>query len=149
MRGAQRALRYRTPTADVPWGHEYQSPPHGKIIHNYQDVPIIHAWYDVCRKWHELLLAFPKRERYTLGQTCETYCLSVLEQLLAAAGATQPAQKLERLREASVKLDALRLLVRLAKDNRCVTNNAYLDLESKLHEAGRMLGGWMKSLGPR
>lgn len=44
---------------------------------------------------------------------------------------------------ASAKLDLLRLLVRLAKDCKCLTNQAYQDLESKLHEAGRMLGDWL------
>lgn len=110
------------------------------------DVPIVHTLYETYRCWHELLLKFPKSQRYMLGQTCAKYLLEILECTLAAAGVTDRAKKMEYLRTVSTKLDTLRLLIRLAKNTKCIANEAYLAMESKLHEVGRMLGGWMKSL---
>lgn len=110
------------------------------------DVPIVHALYELYRVWHQLLLNFPKSQRYSLGQTTSGYILAVLEGSLAAASTVNAADKLRALRGASIKLDALRLLVRLAKDCSCITNQAYLDVESQLHTTGRMLGGWIKSV---
>ena len=52
-----------------------------------------------------------------------------------------------KLREASAKIDVLKLLVRLSKDGKALSNGQYLDVESRLHETGKMLGGWIKSLG--
>jgi hypothetical protein len=69
-----------------------------------------------------------------------------MEVVIAAAATSEPQVKLKYLRVASSKLDLLRMLIRLAKDCQCLDNKAYLGLESQLHEIGRMLGGWLKTL---
>ena len=89
---------------------------------------------------------FPKPQRYTLGETCSRYLLSTLELVLAAASASEPTEKSERLKDASAKTDTMKLLVRLCKDCNCITNIQYLQVESKLIDAGKMLGGWIKSI---
>ncbi len=63
-----------------------------------------------------------------------------------AAGVSSGELKLKYLRSVSAKIDLLRLLTRLAKDCDCITNKDYLELQSHLHEIGRMLGGWIKSI---
>ena len=60
---------------------------------------------------------------------------------------TNMIEKSAKLKEASAKIDTLKLLIRLAKDCKCITNNQYLKVESLLYDAGKMLGGWMKSVG--
>ena len=110
------------------------------------DVPIVHSLYQTYFLLHELTLKFPKSQRYSLGATCQTNLLDVLEAVVTAAGTPSIDIKLERLQTASAKLDIMRLLVRLAKDCKCISNQSYLELESKLHEAGRMLGGWLRSI---
>lgn len=111
------------------------------------DIPIVHTLYESYALWHELNLKFPKSQRYTLGQTCATNLLIIIEFVLSAASVTNASDKLASLLLASAKLDTLKLLIRLAKDCECVTNVQYLDMQSRLHETGKMLGGWMKSLG--
>ena len=69
-----------------------------------------------------------------------------MEALVIAAATNHKEAKLQQLRKASAKLDLLRLLIRLCKDCKCLSNSAYLELESNLHKAGKMLGGWLKSL---
>jgi hypothetical protein len=103
--------------------------------------------YEAYAVWHELLLKFPKSERYTLGETCANRMLETIELILAAAAISDHRDKLISLHRASAKIDALKLLVRLAKDCKCISNAQYLDLTSRLLETGKMLGGWIKSFG--
>ncbi|MFY9484283.1 MAG: four helix bundle protein [Patescibacteria group bacterium] len=112
------------------------------------DIPLVHLLYETYSFWHTLILKFPKSQRYTLGLTCQKYLLEILENILAAAATTDIQEKITSLKIASKKLDTLKLLIRLAKDCQCLPNPAYLELESKLHEAGRMLGGWLKASTP-
>ncbi len=110
------------------------------------DVPIVQSFYQLYKSFHEQLTHFPKSERYTLGATIQNQLLAAFESVVAAAGTGRAETKIEYLELASAKVDLLRLLIRLAKDCKCLSNQAYLELESNLHEIGRMLGGWIKSL---
>lgn len=110
------------------------------------DIPIVHTLYQTYTFWSQLIIKFPKSQRYTLGEVCQQNLLMGLEAVITAASTPDARIKADHLRTASAKLDLMRLLVRLAKDTKCINNQAYLQLESQLHEAGRMLGGWLKSL---
>jgi len=110
------------------------------------DVPIVQSFYQLYKSFHEQLTHFPKSERYTLGATVQSQLLVAFESVVAAAGTARMEAKINHLEATSAKVDLLRLLIRLAKDCRCLSNQAYLELESNLHEIGRMLGGWLKSL---
>ena len=83
-------------------------------------------------------------QRHTLGQTCNQCILDLLEQIIAAANTLNSDYKLRHLENASTKLDLLKLLIRLCKDCECLTNQQYLEIEIKLHQIGRQLGGWLK-----
>ncbi len=54
--------------------------------------------------------------------------------------------KLELLENINAKLDLEKVLLRLAYDNKCLNNKAYLNLESHLQELGKMTGGWIRYL---
>lgn len=110
------------------------------------DVPIVHNLYQLYQNLHKLILKFPKSQRYSLGANLQNQLLSALEGVITAASVSQPELKLRYLQTVSAKIDLLRLLTRLAKDCQCVSNKEYLDIESSLHESGRMLGGWLKSI---
>jgi four helix bundle protein len=111
------------------------------------DIPIVHTVYDIYVSWNEIILKFPKSQRYTLGETCSKYILTILENLLFTASAGEVSEKLPKLKTVSAEIDTLKLLVRLAKDCKCVANNQYQKIESLLNETGKMLGGWIKSFG--
>jgi len=49
------------------------------------------------------------------------------------------------LQRISIKLDLLKILLRLAKDSQSMNEKNYLDLQTILQEIGKMLGGWIKS----
>lgn len=110
------------------------------------DVPIIHTLYQAYSLFHDLQLKFPKSQRYSLGTVIQNQLLQIIEAVVTAAYRNDSNAKSEQLYIASAKLDLLRLQIRLAKDCKCLNNQAYLELESKLHESGRMLGGWLRSI---
>ena len=112
----------------------------------FQNVPIVVSLYQFYSSFHDELINFPKSERYSLGATCQTELLDIIKQCLQAASSSSPKQKTIFLHKASASLDVLRLLLSLCKDCRCVSNQTYQQLDSKLSEIGRMLGGWLKSM---
>ena len=130
------------------WHDLYGYPPRPSLglENSFLDVPIIHIIYDLYSSFHELALKFPKSQRYSLGATIQEQLLVLLEAIIGAASIKQKEQKLRYLQHAATKVDTLRLLIRLCKDCKCLSNKQYLELESKLHEAGKMLGGWIKSI---
>lgn len=87
----------------------------------------------------------PKKDRYSIGLKIEKSTLDLLE-FTITAGDAQSSEKLTALSRASVKLDFLKLLVRLSCDIKAIDKKKYLRIEEKLQEIGRMLGGWLKSI---
>jgi len=49
------------------------------------------------------------------------------------------------LQQISIKLDLLKILLRLSKDSQSITDKKYIELETILQEIGRMLGGWIRA----
>jgi hypothetical protein len=67
-----------------------------------------------------------------------------LRMLAALTMANRLADKREALAEASGRLDALRIVVRLARRIGFLPNPSYEILTEIADEVGRMLGGWLK-----
>lgn len=109
------------------------------------EIPIITKTYEFYKLFYGYLLLFPQRDKYTLGSKCETYIIAILE-LLLEAGAAVKTEKLTILRRTSVKLDALKIFIRVAKDLKCIDNKKYLLLQTHLQQIGQQLGGWYRSL---
>jgi hypothetical protein len=88
------------------------------------------------------LTKFPKTQRYSLGQRLENTILDLFELLFAIPFSSNKRTILEHM---SVKLDLLKVLLRLAKDTQCFSTNKYVELQAMLHEIGKMLGGWIRA----
>lgn len=54
-------------------------------------------------------------------------------------------EKLPVLRQASTKIDLLRVFFKLGKDLKIIENKRYTELERDVAEIGKMLGGWIKT----
>ncbi len=70
--------------------------------------------------------------------------LEIIE-LTITAGYLPKEQKLSVLQRASVKLDLLKMLLRLSFETKCLDNKKYQQLVLQIVEVGRMLGGWIKA----
>lgn len=106
------------------------------------DVPIFARLYEFYSLLSQYLVSFPKIRRYTLGQKIDTLTLDIFELLFAVS---YSENKVATFKKISIKLDLLKILIRLAKDNQSLTNKQYLSLQSLLQEIGKMLGGWIRA----
>ncbi len=114
--------------------------------HSYSlDIPILSKAYDFYKLFSQYLSLFPKTKKYTLGQKVDITTLEVIE-LIIVAGYLPREQKLVYLQKISVKVDLLKILLRLASETKCLENNKYQQLISQLLEIGKMLGGWIRTV---
>jgi len=70
--------------------------------------------------------------------------LELLEKIILASNISKQ-EKLPVLREASVKVDLLRVFFKLGKDLKIIENIKYIELENSITEIGKMVGGWIKA----
>ncbi len=95
--------------------------------------------------WFQSLADFPKIYRNNLGGKIEGYFLSVLENIFVSAYLSGE-KKAAQLSIAILKLDNLKFFLQLAWENKCLSNEKYIEISTSLDEIGRMLGGWKKGL---
>lgn len=112
---------------------------------NDNDIPILKKSYDLYKEFYLLRLTVPKQDRYTLWQRCESLLIDILEGILYASQQSK-SDKLPTLEKTSIKLNFLKICVRLMKDIRAINTKKYIFIEVGLDEIGRMLGGWIKSI---
>jgi len=113
---------------------------------NFQtDAPIIQKLYDFYRILYLAVGKMPKRDKYTLGEKLLRTNLDLLEFLIGASYFPRQ-EKINLLNQASIKLDLLKILLRLADELKSIPTKKYLILEEYLQETGKMLGGWIRSL---
>ncbi len=87
----------------------------------------------------------PKKDKYSIGLKIDKSILDLLE-LIIQAGITRGEEKIVTLSQASIKLDLLKLLVRLTYDIKAIDRKKYLRIEERLQEIGKMIGGWLRSI---
>lgn len=109
------------------------------------DIPIFTKLYEFYKNLYSALKLFPKRDRYALGQRVDNTTLEIFE-LLFKIGGVNKEHKIEILQVVSAKLDLLKVLLRLARDNQSLADKTYINLQAYLQEIGKMIGGWMRYL---
>ena len=112
------------------------------LIH---EAPVFQIMYDVLKEFHLARRSFSKAEKYTLGETIEHTGLDALCSIIEA-GQLKREWKVPAIDRAQLSLERMKILLRLAHDLQEVSERRYLDLQEMLAKAGRMLGGWKKSL---
>lgn len=80
-----------------------------------------------------------------MGEKIQKTTLDLLELLIAASYLTGN-KKVSALNQAAVKLDLLKILVRLSEEIKAIPSKQYISLQSNLQEIGKMLGGWIRSI---
>jgi hypothetical protein len=108
-------------------------------------IPIFKKAYDLYKTFHGLRNGIPKQDRHALWQRIENTSLSFIEHLFRAGQQSGHAKKTS-LEEASVELNILRILLRLARDTKTIDLKKHVFIQQIIDEIGRMLGGWIKSV---
>lgn len=111
----------------------------------WEGVPILKKTIDLYKLYYGFAELFPKKDKYTIGATCERYIVEILE-ILLQAGYLPKEGKLPLIKTASNKFDMLKVFVRLLRELNIIDQKKYLVLQTIIQEIGRMFGGWIKSL---
>jgi hypothetical protein len=113
---------------------------------NDADIPILKKTYELYKLFHEYRKVVSKANRFTIYERCENLLIDIIEAFLEA-GYAKTGNKVLILDKASVKLNALRLFIRLMKETHVIDMKKYLAIQEMIDEIGRMLGGWIRSSG--
>jgi hypothetical protein len=103
--------------------------------------PIYTVWEEFVGWTFDRTAAIPKSQRFTFGQRIDGMTLDILQMIVRCI---YLREKTALLTEINFILEELRVLWRLV-EKRGWISRAQLDFaQSKLDEAGRMIGGWLK-----
>lgn len=105
------------------------------------DLPVFTAWLAFLEWLLPVTDGFPHRARFTFTQRLQNLALDVAEDLVDARYAAS-GRKVEVLRRANLRLEKLRVLLRLAHGQRHLATRQYEHAVRQLWEVGRMVGGW-------
>ncbi len=108
----------------------------------FQNLAIFEKTYELILWLYPTVNKFPKSQRFVLGQHIENAILKILQEIIQT---NQEINKVIYLKQISVDLDKLRILIRLSKDLKFISVKQYQFAAEKVNEIGKMLGGWIKS----
>ncbi len=106
------------------------------------DLPVFTKWLEFLNWLLPTTEKFPKKVRFTLSQRIDNLALDIVEDLVEAR---YSRQKLEHLRRANLRLEKLRILLRVSHHHKHLPNRQYEHSMRLLYDVGSMLGGWRKS----
>lgn len=105
------------------------------------ELPIFAAWMTFLTWLLGVTEKFPKKVRFTLAVRLENLALDLVEDLVEARYSRDKAPVLKR---ANLRLEKIRVLLRICHTQRYLSHRAYEHAMKTLAEVGRMLGGWRK-----
>ncbi len=108
------------------------------------DIPIFKKSYELYKTFYGYRNDVKRLDRYTIWQRTENFILDVMEGILLASQ-LHKSEKLPILEKVSLKLNFLRIFIRLNKDVGTTDNKKYILLQEYIDDIGNQLGGWIKS----
>ena len=102
---------------------------------NNNEIPIIIRIYDLYKIYYQYLELFPKKDKYALGKKCEELIIGLLESALIAKN-SPPEEKKPAVKTTSVKLDLLKIFIRLCKDLKLLDQKKYIPLKIFCRKSG-------------
>lgn len=108
-----------------------------------EDLVIFSRTFDLLSWLTPRSETFPRSYRHTVTQRLLGAALDLGEQLLEAQS-RRGAPRRERLAQADVSLNKLRLYLRLAHTWHWLSDGQYEHVSRIIAEIGRLLGGWIK-----
>lgn len=111
-----------------------------------ESLPILERTYALYAIAADITAHTEKRWRYTLAQRAETAVLDLLADITMARHAPKP-HKAPYLLRANGRLEMIRFSLRLMLEQGAANETKLFQAQSHAAEIGRMLGGWLKSLG--
>ena len=101
-----------------------------------------YAFIVALTSWH---IHCPKPHRYGIGTRCLAQGHDLIVTLLRAQSQIG-YRRITQLREASNRVDELKVFLRLAHDVHALPQKQSIHLQGLLQEVGQQIGGWLKAL---
>jgi hypothetical protein len=105
------------------------------------ELPIFSRWMQFLEWLLPATERFPKRVRFTFAERINNLALDIAEDLVEARYRKDKEPVLRRI---NLRLEKLRILLRLCHRLKYLSHQGYAHAARELHEVGRMLGGWVK-----
>ena len=96
------------------------------------------------RDVYPLLKNFPVAEKFSLNQEIKQSCYKLIRATVMANNLTVVKKRLERLDEADAEKTLLLVLFGIAKNQKYITQKKLFELQGRLNEIGRIIGGLQK-----
>ena len=96
------------------------------------------------RDVYPLLKNFPVAEKFSLNQEIKQSCYKLIRDTVMANNLTVVKKRLEWLDEADAEKTLLLVLFGVARTQKYITQKKLLELQGKLNELGRIIGGLQK-----
>jgi len=112
---------------------------------DFNNLPISESLVKAYKTWYDIIDHLPKKARFTLGARIDTTFLDIME-LVFTAGVLPKDKKESYVQKALLRLDILKLLLRVSWETKALDNRHYLVISEQIDEVGRMLGGWQRQL---
>ena len=110
------------------------------ILDTFSDsFPLLEKVYDVYGQSPKI----SEDQENTLRRSVEMTTLETLE-LIVIASRQSIAARIDTLRQASNKLDTVKVFVDLAAQTDLIDESAAKEMETSIQNVGKMIGGWIK-----
>ncbi|OPZ62390.1 MAG: S23 ribosomal protein [Candidatus Aerophobetes bacterium ADurb.Bin490] len=106
------------------------------------DYPLYIKWRYIVEYLLEISGKFPKNVRFNLADRITNISLDVLEAIIEAVYTKKKADALNR---ANLNIEKIRALLQICMNKKYISIGQYEHISVEVNEAGKMLGGWVKS----
>jgi four helix bundle protein len=90
--------------------------------------------------------SFPRSQRFVVTQRLQNAALD-FQELIVEADAARGTARRDLLQRADAALNKVRLYLRLCREWEWLTSGQYQHAAQMVTEIGRLLGGWLKTVG--
>jgi len=115
-------------------------------FHNFElNIPLADKLFTLYKTTYQQLKRFPKKERYSLGESLEKGIFHLLTQTFYINQLPDPLKENE-LFKLNAQIETLKRLFRLTREIGIWGEPEYLTVSAHTQEIGKMVGGWIKYL---
>ena len=109
-----------------------------------ENLKIYQKTFDFAVYLFPIIDKFPKFEKFALSTQIKNCVLDIERYIIRA---NKSRQKKPMLYEVDVRIEELKFLLRFAHKRRYLSHKSFEHASKLLVEIGKLLGGWIKSLG--
>ena len=106
------------------------------------DYPLYVKWRYIVEYLLDICGKFPKNVRFNLSDRMTNISLDVLELIIEAVYTKRKTYILGR---ANLYMEKIRALMQISVNKKYISIPQYEHISGEINEAGKMLGGWIKS----